>query len=101
MDQKVITFHCIIHQEALCAHIFLSEMMEVMTLVQIVDKILAKRLNHRQFCELLDEVNCQYSDLLLHNKVRWLFKRMELKTFLRQKGQEYEELDDPQWLQKL
>ncbi|KAK9522180.1 hypothetical protein VZT92_018660 [Zoarces viviparus] len=86
--------------------------MEVMNLViQIVNKIMAKGLNHRQFCALLEEVDSAYSDLLLHNKVRWLsrgevLKRFaacleHVKTFLESKDLTYPELGDPDWLEKL
>lgn len=57
--------------------------MEVMNLViQMVNKIIAKALNHRQFRELLDEVDSEYSDLLLHNKVRWLSRGEVLRHFV-------------------
>lgn len=52
-----------------------------------------------------------YSDLLLHNKVWWLFrgkvlKRLaacleELKTFLGSKGLTFPELKPPEWLENL
>ena len=94
LDRNLLAFHCILHQEALCAQTFPPECMEVMNLViQIVNKIIAKALNHRQFRELLDEVDSEYSDLLLHNKVRWLsrgdvLRRVvacleDVKTFLK------------------
>ena len=41
---------------------------------QMANKIIAKGLNHRQFCALLDEVESEYSDLLLHKSpaaVQW------------------------------
>lgn len=74
--------------------------MEVMNLViQIVNKIIAKALNHRQFCELLDEIDSEYSDFLLHNYVCWLSRGEELccfvaclehvKTFLKSKNLNY------------
>ncbi|KAK1889551.1 General transcription factor II-I repeat domain containing protein 2A [Dissostichus eleginoides] len=112
LDRELLTFHCILHQEALCAQTFPPECKEVMDLViQIVNKIMAKGLNHRQFCSLLDEVDSAYSDLLLHNKVRWLsrgevLKRFaacldHVKTFLESKGLTYPELEHPDWLEKL
>lgn len=62
LDRKLLTFHCILHREALCAQTFPPKCMEVMNLViQIVNKIIAKGLNHRQFCSLLDEVDSTYS----------------------------------------
>ncbi|XP_039312743.1 uncharacterized protein LOC120359413 [Solenopsis invicta] len=43
-------------------------------LIKIVNSILSKALYHRQFKEFLNKMEAQYSDLLLHNKVRWLSK---------------------------
>lgn len=72
LERKMLTFHYILHQEALCAQTFPPKCTEVMNLViQIVNKIMAKWLNHRQLCSLL-EVKSEYLDLLLHNKVWWL-----------------------------
>lgn len=73
LDRNLLAFHCILQQEALCAKTFPPVCMKVMNLViEMVNKIIAKALNHRQFRALLDEVDSEYSDLLLHNKVRWL-----------------------------
>ena len=41
-------------------------------IVKMVNIIIAKSLNHRQFCGLLEEADFQYSNLFLHNKVQWL-----------------------------
>lgn len=97
INHEILTFHCIIHQQALCAQTFPAEIVEVMNLViKIINSILAKALYHHQFKEFLEEIESQYSDLLLHNKVRWLsrgnvLKRFtscfsEIKTFLNEKG---------------
>lgn len=62
LDRNLLAFHCILHQEALCAQTFPSECVAVMNLViEMVNKIIAKALNHRQFCELLDEANIPIS----------------------------------------
>uniref|UniRef100_A0A0B7ASN7 Uncharacterized protein n=1 Tax=Arion vulgaris TaxID=1028688 RepID=A0A0B7ASN7_9EUPU len=62
INHKILTFHCIIHQEALCAQTFPAEIVEVMNLViKIINSILAKALNHRQFKEFLEEIESQYS----------------------------------------
>ena len=83
LDRNLLTSHCILHQEALCAQTFPSECMAVMNLViEMVNKLIAKALNHRQFRALLDEVDCEYSDLLLHNKVRWLSRVEVLRCFV-------------------
>ena len=66
LDRNLLAFHCILHQ-ALCAQTFPPECMEVMNLViEMVNKIIAKALKHRQFRALLDEVDSEYADLLLH-----------------------------------
>lgn len=50
IDHEFLTFHCIIHQEALCAQTFPAEIVEVINLViKIVNSILSKVLYHRQF----------------------------------------------------
>ena len=112
LDRQLLTFHCILHQEALCAQTFPPECTQVMNVViQIINKIMAKALNHRQFCMLLDEVDSMYSDLLLNNKVQWLsrgevLKRFvvclkKVKTFLDSKGLNYPQLEQAEWLEKL
>ncbi len=53
LGRNLLTFHCILHQVALCAQTFEPECMKVMDLViQIVNKIMAKGLNPRQFCSV-------------------------------------------------
>ncbi|KAG8453209.1 hypothetical protein GDO86_000003 [Hymenochirus boettgeri] len=112
INHEILTYHCIIHQEALCAQTFPVEMCKVMELViKIINSIIAKALNHRQFKEFLVEMESEYADLLLHNKVRWLsrgnvLKRFaslvtEIKAFFVEKGVHYPELTDHQWIQKL
>lgn len=111
VKHELLSFHCIVHQEALCAQTFPVEINQVMTLVvKIINKIIASALNHRQFRALLDEVNAQYKDLLMFNNVRWLsrgavLKRFaacleHIKEFLINKGINYPELCDDMWLQK-
>jgi hypothetical protein len=110
INHEILAYHCIIHQEALCAQTFPEEIRKVMELViTIINSILAKALNHRQFKEFLVEMESEYADLVLYNKVRWLsrgnvLKRFasllpEIKSFLLEKGVHYPELTDDQWLQ--
>ncbi|GBN66572.1 General transcription factor II-I repeat domain-containing protein 2A [Araneus ventricosus] len=111
INHEILTFHCIIHQEALCAQTFPAEIVEVMNLViKIINSILVKELYHRQFKDFLEEIDSQFSDLLLHNKVRWLSRRnvlqrfalnlSEIKTFLNEKSIDHPKLEEHKWLQK-
>ena len=82
LDRKLLTFHCMLHQEALCTQTFTRECNEMMNLViRVLNKIIAQELNHRQFRSLLDELDSTYPDLRLHNKVRWLSRGEVLKRF--------------------
>ncbi|GBO33733.1 General transcription factor II-I repeat domain-containing protein 2A [Araneus ventricosus] len=111
INHEILTFHCIIHQEALCAQTFPTEIVEVMNLIiTIINNILAKVLYHRQFKDFLEEIDSQFSDLLLHNKVRWLLRGnvlqrfvlclSEIKTILNEKSIDHPELEEDKWLQK-
>ncbi|XP_036275872.1 general transcription factor II-I repeat domain-containing protein 2A isoform X2 [Pipistrellus kuhlii] len=111
INHEILTYHCIIHQEALCAQTFPEEICKVMELViNMINSIIAKAPNHCQFKEFLVEMESEYPDLLLHNKVRWISRGnvlkhfasllTEIKAFLLEKGVHYPELMNDQWIQK-
>ena len=107
---QIIRIHCIIHQEALCAKSL--EMQEIMkVVVKVVNLILSRGLNHRQFQQLLLEVDAQHSDLLYFCEVRWLSRGKmldrffellkEINEFLVMKNIDMPQLRDPVWIANL
>ncbi|GBO20897.1 hypothetical protein AVEN_138274-1 [Araneus ventricosus] len=76
--------------------------------IKIINSILAKALYHRQFKDFLEEIDSQFSDVLLHNKVRWLSRGnvsqrfalclSEMKTFLKEKSIDHPEMEEDKWL---
>lgn len=64
--------------------------------IKVVNFIVARTLNDRQFKTVLDEVGNNYPGLLLHSNVRWLSRgkvlnrfapcMREIRTFLAMKG---------------
>ncbi|XP_073537652.1 general transcription factor II-I repeat domain-containing protein 2A-like [Phyllobates terribilis] len=108
--RPILSFHCILHQEALCAQMCVEQVGEVMSLViQVVNFIVARALD-RQFKTLLDAVGNNYPGLLLHNNVHWLSRGKvlsrfaaclsEIRTFLEMKNVEHPELANTEWLLK-
>jgi hypothetical protein len=78
-SQKLFHIHCIIHREVLCAKILKME--SVMNIVvQVVNFIKNRALNHREFDTLLEE-NEIYGTISYHSEVRWLSKGKMLKKF--------------------
>ena len=57
LNKKLLSFHRILHQKALCAQTFSPECKKMINLIiRIVNKIMAQGLNHPQFRSLLDEL---------------------------------------------
>ncbi|KAI6655301.1 General transcription factor II-I repeat domain-containing protein 2A-like [Oopsacas minuta] len=110
MTSLVTAYHCIIHQEQLCAKIL--DMKHVMeNVVNTVNFIKSKGLNHRQFQAFLTEVGSDYNDVIYFSQVRWLSRAStlarywslleEIKTFMTIKGKDVSLMDDDQWLNDL
>ena len=103
------TFHCILHQEALCCKsLKMDHVMEVV--VRTVNFIRARGVTHRRFDCLLSDSNITHG-LPYHTEVRWLSRgavlkrffhlREEIGQFMEKKGKPVVELQSPQWLQDL
>lgn len=110
ITHTIIQHHCIIHQEQLCAKVLdLKHVMD--KVVQTVNLIRARGLNHRQFQAFLADVGSDHEDIVYFSRVRWLsraatLKRLyslldDLKIFLDNKDQEITFLTDEQWLADL
>lgn len=70
---NVPAFHCIVHQETLCAKsINLRDTMATVTKITNIIRGGNKVLTHRKFISFLEELNTAYGDLLLHTEIRWL-----------------------------
>ncbi|KAJ1117630.1 hypothetical protein NDU88_005827 [Pleurodeles waltl] len=107
--QPIINYHCIIHQEVLCAKLKHEELNNVLKLaVKIFNFIRAKALNHRRFKAMLQDSEAEYTDLLMHTEVLWLSKGKvlerfiallpEIEHFTNSRGQTFPELKDVKWL---
>uniref|UniRef100_A0AAR2LN01 DUF4371 domain-containing protein n=1 Tax=Pygocentrus nattereri TaxID=42514 RepID=A0AAR2LN01_PYGNA len=103
---KFLHYHCIIHQQALCAKVI--GFGHVMTpFLKIINNIHSKAKQHRIFKVLLEEMSAEYGDLLLHTEIRWLSRGRvllrflsllgEIKEFRQSKGEDVSLLEDTEW----
>ena len=94
------SFHCIIHMEQLVST-------SLKTVIAIVNYIRTNALHHRQFKNLIAELDQGLpGDLPLHCTVGWLLKSQVLsrffqllhvvKLFMKEKNKNYPELSDPE-----
>ena len=103
------TFHCILHQEALCCKsLKMDNVLKVV--IQTVNLIRSRGLNPHQFDNLLRDKDHNYG-LPYHTEVRWLSQgtvlrcffdlREEIKQFMKQKGKSVLEFKPKEWMQDL
>ncbi|KAM9726312.1 general transcription factor II-I repeat domain-containing protein 2B-like [Menidia menidia] len=103
---KILHYHCIIHQQSLCAKVI--GFGHVMTpVVKIINNIRSHAKQHRTFKVLLEEMSSEYADLLLHTEIRWLSRGRvllrflslldEIKEFMQSKGEDVSLLEDTEW----
>jgi hypothetical protein len=100
-------FHCIIHQQNLCAKsIKFMNVMEVV--INSVNFLKSRALNHRQFKQYLADIFSDYEDVDYYCEVRWLSKgkmlkrfynlRNEISNFFELKGKSIAQLKDDKWV---
>ncbi|XP_061480010.1 general transcription factor II-I repeat domain-containing protein 2-like [Rhineura floridana] len=106
---KFVSYHCIIHQEAVCAEILqFKHIMDVNT--KIIASIQTICLQHKLLKALLKDVDTEHSNCILYTEDRWLSGKVlarflnlaeEIKEFLKSEDQYIEQLDDRLWLMDL
>ena len=112
VKHQIIQFHCIIHQQALCAKDSSRKLDDILKdVTKMVNFIMARALNRRQFQVLLKEFDAKYKCLLMYDNVRWLSRGRvlerfaacldEIRQFMKEKRQDYPQLTDACWLTNL
>ncbi|XP_078495358.1 general transcription factor II-I repeat domain-containing protein 2-like [Ciona intestinalis] len=106
-NKELITYHCIIHQEALVLKVL--QMKNIMNVViKSVNFIRSRGLNHRQFKSFLESLNSEHEDVVYFTAVRWLSTgatlsrffhlRQEIFEFCKEKNYDIPELQENEWL---
>ena len=106
-NNSVMQFHCVLHQEALCAKsLKMENVMSVVT--KAVNFIRSKGLRHRQFQDLLRSLEAGFEDVPYYCEIRWLsrgkvleriFKfKDEIQQFMEGKGNPVAEFNDAEWI---
>ena len=79
---NLVSYHCIIHHQALCAKAGCGLQDTMKTVVESVNLIRAHSLNHRRFQNHLAALDdAEFGDVLFYNSVRWLSRGAFLERF--------------------
>ena len=79
---NLISYHCIIHRQALCTKAGCGLQDTMKTVVESVNLIRARSLNHRRFQNHLAALDdAEFGDVLFYNSVRWLSRGAFLERF--------------------
>ncbi|KAM7148817.1 general transcription factor II-I repeat domain-containing protein 2 isoform 2-T3 [Molossus nigricans] len=101
---------CIIHPESLCAQkLKMDHVMNVV--VNSVNWICSRGLNHSEFTTLLYELDSQYGSLLYYTEIKWLSRGLVLKrffesleeidSFMSSRGKPLPQLSSQDWVRDL
>ncbi|XP_045675532.1 general transcription factor II-I repeat domain-containing protein 2 isoform X3 [Phyllostomus hastatus] len=101
---------CIIHPESLCAQkLKMDHVMNVV--VNSVNWICSRGLNHSEFTTLLYELDSQYGSLLYYTEIKWLSRGLVLKrffesleeidSFMSSRGKPIPQLSSQDWVKDL
>ncbi|XP_027630207.1 general transcription factor II-I repeat domain-containing protein 2B isoform X2 [Tupaia chinensis] len=101
---------CIIHPESLCAQkLKMDHVMNVV--VNSVNWICSRGLNHSEFTTLLYELDSQYGSLLYYTEIKWLSRGLVLKrffesleeidSFMSARGKPLPQLSSEDWIRDL
>lgn len=104
---EILFNHCIIHQENLCAE--RPNLLNVTEpVIKMINFIRSRALNHRQFKDLLKELDADCNDVIYNTEVRWLsrgpmLKRVcclknEIQLFLNMKEYDFPYIEDQEWM---
>ena len=73
--KEIFFLHCIIHQEILRKNT-LEKVLKLKHVISVVTKevnfIRGRALNHRQFVNFLEKIECDFIDIPYHTVIRWL-----------------------------
>ena len=83
---SIFNFHCIIHQQVLCAKTAFKSLQEIMNVVtKLINLISARAFNKRKFQQLLtvlSDMDSMHGGLQMYNSVRWLSREKVLQRFV-------------------
>ncbi|XP_077137809.1 general transcription factor II-I repeat domain-containing protein 2-like [Ranitomeya variabilis] len=110
VDQVLFEYGFDLCKLNLCSKILkLDHVLSLVT--KTVKFIRGRALNHRQFSQLLEDMDNQFTDVPFYTEIRWLschrvlkrfyLLRQEIVMFLEMKGQNTDEITDKGWLQDL
>ena len=114
VGHSILSFHCIIHQQVLCAKTGFKSLQNIMDVVtKLINLMVAHPLSKRKFKELLGDMDSTHVGLLMYNNVQWLSRGKVLERFVKCLDEimiflttekiieKYKELFHSQWILRL